>query len=180
MCFYTIIDGTQVHINGNPDDETMTAITKMVKLARTKLKQNNMYDNAIGHLREARAALLEEKENGKNSRELAVALTEIDTAILWRQDDLRLKEPPRNEVGRKGNLLDALVFPSEEKTITVEDDPIYGGAHHYLVQNSLGFSNGKAEYIPEGHVIQFVQKNDDGSMIPGLQSEQLALSRNES
>src|SRR5882724_581731 len=47
MNFYTIIDGNQVHINGNPDDETMAAITKMVKLARTKLKQNNMEDVAL-------------------------------------------------------------------------------------------------------------------------------------
>lgn len=48
-------------------------------------------DRAIGFLREARACLLEEREGGGNSRELSVTLTEIDTAILWRQEDLRLK-----------------------------------------------------------------------------------------
>jgi hypothetical protein len=56
-----------------------------------------MEDKALGFLREARAALLEERDAGKNSRELSVALTEIDTAILWRQEDLRLKRPPVNE-----------------------------------------------------------------------------------
>jgi len=59
-----------------------------------------MDDAVLGHLREARAGLLEERENGKGSRELSVALTEIDTAILWRQQDLTLKLPPVNEVGR--------------------------------------------------------------------------------
>lgn len=50
-----------------------------------------MDDQVMGWLREARAALLEERDDGKNSRELSVTLTEIDTAILWRQEDLRLK-----------------------------------------------------------------------------------------
>ena len=50
----------------------------------------------IGKLREARALLLEERDNGGNSRELSVSLTHIDSAILWRQEDLRLKEPPIN------------------------------------------------------------------------------------
>lgn len=54
-------------------------------------------DKVLGFLREARAALLEERDNGGNSRELAIALTEIDTAILWRQQDLRLKTPIVNE-----------------------------------------------------------------------------------
>jgi len=67
------------------------------------------------------------------------------------------------------------VLPSEEKSISVEDDPIYGGAHRYILKNSLGFNNGKAEYDKTETVIQFVQKNDDGTMIPGVQSEQLAL-----
>ena len=63
-----------------------------------------MDDVVLGHLREARAGLLEEHENGKGSRELSVTLTEIDTAILWRQQDLMLKLPPVNEVGRQGGL----------------------------------------------------------------------------
>ena len=56
-----------------------------------------MNDEVLGKLREARAILLEERDAGKNSRELSVALTEIDTAILWRQEDLRLKRPAINE-----------------------------------------------------------------------------------
>ena len=59
-----------------------------------------MDDAVLGHLREARAGLLEERENGKGSRELSVTLTEIDTAILWRQQDLTLKMPTVNEVGQ--------------------------------------------------------------------------------
>lgn len=56
-----------------------------------------MTDEVLGKLREARALLLEERDCGKNSRELSVTLTEIDTAILWRQWDLQLKTPPVNE-----------------------------------------------------------------------------------
>lgn len=84
--------------------------------------------------------------------------------------------------------LEARVYPSEEKTICVmvPEGDIYGGAHLYYVTNCLGFENGKTHYqyedteedgvaglAPIGQRIQFVQKNDDGSIIPGLQSEQL-------
>lgn len=51
---------------------------------------------------------------------------------------------------------------------------IYGGAHCYAIQHSEGFSDGKAKYVPVETRIQFVQKNDDGSVINGVQSEQLA------
>lgn len=82
--------------------------------------------------------------------------------------------------------LDATVFPSEEKTVVVaipEGDQ-YGGAHAYWITNCLGFQDGQTLYqyrdqdgskLPVGHKIQFVQKNDDGSVIPGVQSEQLAI-----
>lgn len=53
-------------------------------------------DAVLGKLREARALLLEERDSGLNSRELSITLTEIDTAILWRQEDLRLKQPATN------------------------------------------------------------------------------------
>lgn len=66
------------------------------------------------------------------------------------------------------------VFPSEEETILVSVDTEYNGAHYYKAQNSIGFKDGKAEYVDGYQNIQFVQKNLDGSMIPGLQSEQLA------
>ncbi len=70
--------------------------------------------------------------------------------------------------------LDYKVFPSEQKTIKVVDDPIYGGAHYYVIQHSKGFSDGQAQYVPVETRIQFVQKNDDGTIIDGVQSEQLA------
>ena len=57
-----------------------------------------MYDKALGKLREARALLLEEKEmKHGNSREISVTITNVDSAILWRQHDLHLKQPPINE-----------------------------------------------------------------------------------
>lgn len=71
--------------------------------------------------------------------------------------------------------LDALVFPSEEKTISVLDDENYGGAHFYSIRNCTGFVDGKTQYLESEQCIQFVQKNDDGSMVPGLQSEQIVL-----
>jgi hypothetical protein len=71
--------------------------------------------------------------------------------------------------------VDALVFPSEEKTITVKMDADYNGAHQYTFKNCLGFNEGKTQYDTTEQTIQFVQKNEDGSMIPGLQSEQLVL-----
>ena len=67
------------------------------------------------------------------------------------------------------------VFPSEELTIKVDEqlDLGYDGAHSYNIKNSLGFNNGKAEYDESYQNINFVMKRDDGSMMPGLQSEQL-------
>jgi hypothetical protein len=70
--------------------------------------------------------------------------------------------------------LDYKVFPSEEQTISVKDDDVYGGAHRYTARHSLGFNDGKAEYIDSYTEINFVKKNDDGSIVAGLQSEQLA------
>lgn len=71
--------------------------------------------------------------------------------------------------------LDYRVFPSEEQTVCVALDDTYGGAHKYRLQHSTGFNNGVATYVDEHSDIQFVQKNDNGSMTPGLQSEQLAF-----
>ena len=64
------------------------------------------------------------------------------------------------------------VFPSEDKTISVEDD-LYGGAHHYSAKKSLGFEDNKALYIEEEVSLPFVFKDGDVTA-PGLQSEQLA------
>ena len=69
--------------------------------------------------------------------------------------------------------LDAVVFPSEERTICVAKESIYGGAHRYYMTNCTGFQDGKTEYTSgEGQVIQFIMK-DEAGVIPGVQSEQL-------
>jgi hypothetical protein len=71
--------------------------------------------------------------------------------------------------------LDGTVFPSKEKTIQVINDATYGGAHCYIIRECLGFKDGKTSYVDSKQVIQFIQKLDDGTVIPGLQSEQLVL-----
>ena len=71
--------------------------------------------------------------------------------------------------------IDAVVYPSDERTISVVDDATYGGAHCYVIRECLGFNDGKTQYVDTEQVVRFVQKNDDGTMIPGLQSEQLVL-----
>ena len=71
--------------------------------------------------------------------------------------------------------LNKTVFPSDLKTILVNVDDEYKGAHRYVFQNSLGFNEGKAEYADTIQEIQFVQKNLDGTMTPGVQSEQLLI-----
>lgn len=68
-----------------------------------------------------------------------------------------------------------VVYPSSLNTIQVIDDPKYGGAHNYILQNSKGYNNGVAEYDESTTEIHFIQKNDDGSIIPGVQDEQLIL-----
>lgn len=50
-------------------------------------------DKALEKMGEALAALNEEKAAGKGSRELAITVTELETAILWRRQDLRIKDP---------------------------------------------------------------------------------------
>lgn len=67
------------------------------------------------------------------------------------------------------------VYPSEEKTVRVLEDDSYGGAHYYELSNCLGFNNGKTEYVNTIQSLQFIKKEEDGSMTPGLQSEQLLI-----
>lgn len=73
--------------------------------------------------------------------------------------------------------LDACVYPSTDKTISVQPDPIYGGAHVYAIQHSLGF-NPKTQEAETGvgfTKLVFVHKPEgDAPMEEGLQSEQLA------
>jgi hypothetical protein len=71
--------------------------------------------------------------------------------------------------------LNAKVFPSKENTIKVYDDDTYGGAHLYNIKECKGFNNGETEYVNSIQAIRFVKKLDDGTIVPGLQSEQLVL-----
>lgn len=77
-----------------------------------------------------------------------------------------------------GNVLMQLagkVFPSNESTVFVENDPDYDGAHTYHIQECTGFTDGKPNYVDTHQTIRFVQKNLDGTMTPGVQSEQLII-----
>lgn len=76
----------------------------------------------------------------------------------------------------ENSYLNKKVYPSEEKTILVEKDDSYGGAHRYSFIGSLGHQNGKPEYdFHDIQTIQFVKKEEDGSMRIGVQSEQLLI-----
>lgn len=68
------------------------------------------------------------------------------------------------------------VYPSEALTISVEDDPIYRGAHKYIIRLSKGYNSEqkRTEYVEDTITLQFVAKEEDGNVIAGLQSEQLA------
>ncbi len=69
-----------------------------------------------------------------------------------------------------------VVYPSPTTTVWMsgpQDE--YGGAHEYTMQNSLGFSNGEAQYTDSWQTVKFVKKLHDGTMEPGLQSEQLVV-----
>lgn len=68
------------------------------------------------------------------------------------------------------------VYPSDKQTVfALKNNDQYGGAHCYLFTNCLGFNNGETQYDVTAQEIQFVQKHDDGSVTPGLQSEQLVI-----
>ena len=69
--------------------------------------------------------------------------------------------------------LDYKVYPSDECTITVKLDDKYQGAHEYFCKPSIGYNEGNSEYIEDEIQIRFVQKYENGDILPGLQSEQL-------
>jgi hypothetical protein len=92
-----------------------------------------------------------------------------------RKKQVKTKKQKQKIMSSAMKKIDATVFPSEEKTISTDVDPEYGGAHYYQIQNCEGFRDGETRYNDEFQSIQFVQKADNGDMIPGLQSEQLVL-----
>lgn len=60
-----------------------------------------MGDKVLACLREARAAIISEQDTCGKSREGAIQVTHIDTAILWRQEEVRLKAPAENECAER-------------------------------------------------------------------------------
>jgi len=68
------------------------------------------------------------------------------------------------------------VYPSEEKTILVENDDIFGGAHRYSFIGSVGYQKGKPAYdFHDIQTIQFMKNEEDGVIRIGVQSEQLLI-----
>lgn len=53
---------------------------------------------ALGFMREARWVLSNEMKTA-SSRELAIVLTKLDEAIMWRQEDMLRKTTPTTEEG---------------------------------------------------------------------------------
>lgn len=80
-------------------------------------------------------------------------------------------------VKKFSSLEDLLVFPSSEPTIETIVDNEYNGAHRYRIRLCTGFDSKRRahNYIDKTVTLQFVKKEEDGTTVPGLQSEQLAL-----
>lgn len=72
-------------------------------------------------------------------------------------------------------IKEGIVYPSDQNTISVAYDREYGGAHEYYIKDCLGFEKGETVYANSISKISFVKKLKDGTVIPGLQSEQLVL-----
>lgn len=73
-------------------------------------------------------------------------------------------------------MIEEAVYPSKDLTVVaLNTDDEYGGAHCYAMQNCLGFENGETKYDGSITVIQFIKKQPDGSVTPGLQNEQLII-----
>ena len=66
------------------------------------------------------------------------------------------------------------VFPSLERTLSVIKEDEYDGAHVYYAKNCTGYENGHTKYVTTEQQIRFVKKDKNGTITPGLQSEQLA------
>jgi hypothetical protein len=72
-----------------------------------------------------------------------------------------------------------LVFNSDEASVFVllKQGDVYGGAHEYYLRPSIGFKEGKTQFDPmaPGIIIRFVEKRDDGEVIPGALTEQILI-----
>ena len=81
------------------------------------------------------------------------------------------------ELVKDFNTIESKVYPSSVNTISVLTDDTYGGAHNYRIIESLGFDSERQDhmYTNKFQEIKFIKKELDGSITPGLQSEQLLL-----
>ena len=163
------------------DQNPMTSFKKGVKFGIEKMEgYQNEQITRLRDLYNYKSTIIDRIGSPDDSLNFALVLKTIRVEALGVVEELNRI---LNNIALGGHYktrirmkqLEFKVYPSEELTITVEDDAIYGGAHRYEAKNSVGFNNGVAEYVESSTTIQFVQKNDDGSIIPGIQSEQLAL-----
>lgn len=72
-------------------------------------------------------------------------------------------------------LVNPPVYPSKVRSVAVAHDDTYHGAHRYRLLESSGFKDGQAQYVATVQDLHFVQKDQDGTMQPGIQSEQLLI-----
>lgn len=87
-------------------------------------------------------------------------------------ESLYRRTPNKNDINHIEN---GVVYPSSLNTIQVVNDEKYCGTHNYIIQNSRGYNNGRFEYDDSFTKLNFIRKNDDGSIVPGIQDEQLIL-----
>lgn len=85
-------DGAAILKNGIP----MSIDQILVSLRELETAKMTMYCEALGMIRQARALLRDEAKTA-NSRELEMAITGLDEAVLWREEDLRKKAPSVDE-----------------------------------------------------------------------------------
>lgn len=69
----------------------------------------------------------------------------------------------------------ASVFPSQD--VTVYENELFDPGYTYQMNEMIGFDpeNDQAIYSHLQQAISFVQKHEDGTWTPGLQSEQLLI-----
>lgn len=139
-------------------------------VSETQVPEGKLVSEVSPEVPESKELVSDMKEEVKD--------VEVEGASLFERLWNKVKSKLKNEEGKIGGELKALadkVYPSDEQTIFVESDADYGGAHTYHIQNCLGHNpaTGKTEYADSHQTIQFIQKNMDGSVIPGVQSEQL-------
>ena len=67
------------------------------------------------------------------------------------------------------------VYPSRVRSVAVQHDDTYQGAHSYRLLESMGFKDGETQYVATVQGLHFVQKDTDGTMTPGILSEQLLI-----